>query len=62
MEEILVDSTTGKEECVSIFTDRPINIRMENVEIIEFRGLNITFNGCEALKNKIELPKGCRPA
>lgn len=47
---------------MSIFTDRPINIRMENVEIIEFRGLNITFNGCEALKNKIELPKGCRPA
>jgi len=62
VEEILVDSVSGKEECVNIFTDQPINIKMDNVAIIEFKGLNITFNGCENLRHKNELPKGCKAA
>ena len=47
---------------MNIFTEQPINIKLENVAAIEFQGLNITFNGCERTKHKVELPKGCKPA
>ena len=62
VEEILVDSTTGKEECVNIFTEQAINIKMVNVAAIDFKNKNITFNGCETIRKNVELPIGCKPA